>query len=293
MKRFLRRPELQRQRQYRVSKWVGRNWARVHYARRIEPTWFEINRHELLIDNLGVAFDGFRIVQISDLHCGPKLPQDYLQQVMAAAQAEAPDAIVLTGDFVHKGFRHVDMAATSLERLSAPHGVYAVLGNHDHSIRNSLGIRRHRRLSATIIHALQSRGVRVLDNESLTFQQGEDQLHLVGVDDMWSRRCDVDRAMEGLDAATPRVLLAHNPRTIERLGGRRCDVMLSGHTHGGQVNWPGLGRIALGRRTKQFAAGLYRHDQTHLYVNKGVGFGWRFRFGVRPEIAVFQLRCTI
>ena len=89
------------------------------------------------------------------------------------------------------------------------------------------------------------------------------------------------------------MMLAHNPRTIERLGGRRCDVMLSGHTHGGQVNWPGLGRIALGRRTKQFAAGLYRHDQTHLYVNKGVGFGWRFRFGVRPEIAVFQLRCAI
>jgi predicted MPP superfamily phosphohydrolase len=65
--------------------------------------------------------------------------------------------------------------------------------------------------------------------------------------------------------------------------------MLSGHTHGGQINWPGLGRFFLGRKAKQFAAGLYRHKTTHLYVNKGVGFGWRFRFGVRPEIAVLTL----
>jgi predicted MPP superfamily phosphohydrolase len=286
----LRRPDQPKARPYRVSKWLGRNWARVHYARRVEPTWLEVNDHELPIADLGPGFDGFRIAQISDLHCGRQLSDDYLQQVVTAAQSENPDAIVLTGDFIHKGFRHVERAADSLVDLSAPHGVYAVLGNHDHSIRNALGIRRHRHLSRTITDALMARGIRVLDNEAVTIIRGDDRLHMAGVDDLWSRRCDLDRALAGLDVNTPRVVLAHNPRTVERLEGRRCDVMLSGHTHGGQVDWPGLGRVALGRKAKQFAAGLYRHEQTHLYVNKGVGFGWRFRYGVRPEVAIFQLR---
>src|SRR5262249_19405672 len=107
---------------------------------------------------------------------------------------------------------------------------------------------------------------------------------------LWSRSCDLNRALNGLDAAVPCIVLAHNPRTIEQLNGRRCDLMLSGHTHGGQVNWPGIGRPALGKRARQFAAGLYQVNGSYLYVNKGVGFGFPFRFGVRPEVAVATLR---
>ena len=84
-------------------------------------------------------------------------------------------------------------------------------------------------------------------------------------------------------------MLAHNPRTVERLDGRRCDLMLSGHTHGGQVDLPKLGRVTLGRKAKRWAAGAYAFGDTYLYVNKGVGFGWRWRFGVRPEVAVLTL----
>ena len=113
---------------------------------------------------------------------------------------------------------------------------------------------------------------------------------MVGVDDLWSRRCDLEQALNGLDPNAPRVLLAHNPRTIEQLDGRRCDLMLSGHTHGGQINVAKLGRVTLTKRNRRFAAGLYQHGPTQLYVNKGVGCGVRFRYGVRPEIAVFQLR---
>ena len=84
-------------------------------------------------------------------------------------------------------------------------------------------------------------------------------------------------------------MLAHNPRTVEFLGGQRCDLMLSGHTHGGQINLPGMGRPTLSKKAKRFAAGMYRHNGIHLYVNKGVGFGFRFRFGVRPEVAILSL----
>ena len=101
--------------------------------------------------------------------------------------------------------------------------------------------------------------------------------------------CDLDRAFHGLSPHVPRVVLAHNPITIEHLAGRRCDLMLSGHTHGGQVNIPGLGRF-LGPKAKRFAAGMYTVRKSLLYVNKGVGFGLRVRFGVRPEVAVMILQ---
>ncbi|MFL5329576.1 MAG: metallophosphoesterase [Gemmataceae bacterium] len=284
-----KRPDARRP-SYRFARWLGRNWAKLSYARQIEPTWLEINRFEVSIADLPDSFDGFRIVQISDMHCGRHLPPGYLDDAISRAGAESADVIALTGDFVHKGFRHVEEAADSLTGLSAKHGVYAVLGNHDHSIRNALGVRRYRHLSQTITDALAARGVRVLENESVTLRRGDEELHLAGVDDLWSRRCDVDQAFEGLNSATPRVLLAHNPRTIERLSDHRCDLMLSGHTHGGQVNFAKFGRVTLSKKAKRYAAGLYRHGPTQLYVNKGVGCGVRFRYGVRPEVAVFQLR---
>jgi predicted MPP superfamily phosphohydrolase len=261
----------------------------LSYAVRVEPVWLEVNRFVVPIHGLGSSFDGLKIVQLSDLHCGRQLPQHYLDETIAAALAERGDIIVVTGDFVHKGFRHVDRVASAVGQLEAPLGVYAVLGNHDHAIRNALGLRRHRDLATTITRALNQRGIRVLDNESITLKRQADSLHLAGVDDLWSRRCRVDRALDELDDHTPCVLLAHNPRTVERLEGRRCDLILAGHTHGGQIDWPGLGRVTLGKRGRQYAAGFYRHGHTHLYVNKGVGFGWRIRYGVRPEIAVFQL----
>jgi predicted MPP superfamily phosphohydrolase len=107
---------------------------------------------------------------------------------------------------------------------------------------------------------------------------------------LWSRTCDLDRAFADLSPEVPCLALAHNPRTVERLDGRRCDLMLSGHTHGGQVKVPGLGRPTLGRKSRRFAAGLYKYRKTQIYVNKGVGFGFRFRFGVRPEVAVLILQ---
>lgn len=277
-------------RRIRISRWLGRNWARLAYAVRVEPTWLEVNRFEVPIHGLGPAFAGFKIVQLSDLHCGRQLPQSYLDETIAAAKNEAGDIVVLTGDFVHKGFRFVEKAADAVGHLRAPLGVFAVLGNHDHAIRNALGLRRHRDLAKTITNALTKRGIQVLDNESVTLRRHKDCLHIAGVDDLWSRRCHLDRALDELDSTNPRVLLAHNPRTIDRLEGRRCDLILSGHTHGGQIDWPGLGRVTLGKRTRRYAAGLYRQGHTHLYVNKGVGFGWRIRYGVRPEIAVFELR---
>lgn len=273
----------------RWAHWLGRNWARISYGYSVEPTWLELNQIEVPVPDLPEAFIGFRIVQMSDFHCSKQVPAEYLAETIALAQAQAADLMVLTGDFVHKGYKYVDAVADMLGTLSAPFGVFAVLGNHDYSVRNALGVRRYRDLHRAVGDALGARGIRVLRNESLPLVRGDTQLTLVGVEDLWSRCCDLNQALAGLDSATPRVILAHNPRTIEQMDGRRCDLMLSGHTHGGQVDWPGIGRPTLGKHARRFAAGLYQFNGSYLYVNKGVGFGIRFRFGVRPEVSVLTL----
>jgi predicted MPP superfamily phosphohydrolase len=274
----------------RLASWIGRNWARLTYAVRVEPTWLELNCHEVSIADLPSAFDGLRIVQLSDFHCGHHVTPAYLNEAVDLTQAQQPDVTVLTGDFIHKGFRHISGMAKSLSRLSARHGVYAVLGNHDYSVRNGLGIRRYKHLHRAVADSLTSHGIRVLHNETVPLIREGHTLHLTGVEDLWSRACDLDRAFAGLSPSLPRVVLAHNPRTVERLAGHRCDLMLSGHTHGGQVNLPLVGRVALGRKVRRFAAGMYHYRNTVLYVHKGVGFGLRLRYNVRPEVAVFTLR---
>ncbi len=286
------RPERPGQLGNRCARFIGRNWARVSYGVRVEPTWLELTETCVAVPDLAAAFDGFRIVHLSDFHCGRHVTTKYLNEAVDLAQRQRPDVVVLTGDFVHRGFRYVEQAARALGRLTAPEGVYAVLGNHDFSVRNALGIRRHRHLHRAVTGALAARGIRVLENEAVRLVRAGAALHLVGVADLWSRVCDLEQAFAGLYPDVPRVVLAHNPRTVEQLGARRCDLMLSGHTHGGQVNWPGLGRPLLGRRARRFAEGLYRYRDTLLYVNKGVGCGVRFRFGVRPEVAVLTLEPT-
>jgi hypothetical protein len=274
----------------RWARWIGRSWARVSYGYRIEPTWLELNRCEVPVADLPEPFAGFRIVQLSDFHCSRQVTPAYLAEAVDLALAQDPDLVVLTGDFVHRGYKYIAAVAAALGRLSAPHGVFAVLGNHDFSVRNALGFRRHRHLHRAVSNALSERGIRVLQNEAVCLTRASAAVHLIGVEDLWSRVCDLERAFAGLNSQTPRIVLAHNPRTVEFLEGRRCDLMLSGHTHGGQIHLPGLGRPTLGRRARRFAEGMYRHHHTLVYVNKGVGFGFRFRFGVRPEVAVLDLQ---
>jgi hypothetical protein len=274
----------------RWARWIGRNWARVSYGYKVEPTWLELNHCALAIADLPESFADFRIVQLSDFHCSNQVTPAYLAEAVALAQAQAPDLIVLTGDFIHRGYKYIQPVAQCLGQLRAPCGIYAVLGNHDFSVRSALGFRRYRHLHRAVAKALSSNGIRVLHNEAVAIQRGDALIQLVGVEDLWSRMCDLESAFADLSPLVPNVVLAHNPRTVEILQGRRCDLMLSGHTHGGQIHLPGIGRPTLGKRSRRFAAGLYQYRNTQVYVNKGVGFGFRFRFGVRPEVAVLTLR---
>jgi predicted MPP superfamily phosphohydrolase len=273
-----------------MARFVGRNWARLGYAYHVEPTWLAVNRVTLCVRNLPSALAGVRIAHLSDFHHGPHIPTGYLEDAVERAAAEKPDLIALTGDYIDRGPDHVGTAAKLFRHLKAPLGVFAVLGNHDFSVHTARGARKYPELDRAVTDALATEGVTVLRNRSVRVEHNGAALLVAGVDDLWSGESDPDAALDGTCANTPRVVLAHNPESIEQLANHRADVVLSGHTHGGQINWPGLGRLLLGKKARRWAAGLYPIGPGHLYVNTGVGFGWRFRFGVRPELAVFTLQ---
>src|SRR5215213_5821257 len=138
----------------RWAKWLGRSLARLHYARHVEPTWLEVNELCVPVRGLPPAFDGFRIAHLTDLHAGHHLPAAYLAEAIDLTLAQEADLVVVTGDFIHHGFHHVREAAAAAGRLQAPHGVFAVLGNHDYSIRNAFGFRRHPLLHRAVADAL-------------------------------------------------------------------------------------------------------------------------------------------
>ena len=175
------------------------------YAYHVEPTWLEVNRHDIPVKDLGVGFHGLKIAQLTDLHCGPQVPTAYLENALARAMAEKPDLIALTGDFIHKGYKHIAAAAKLVRHLKAPLGVFAVLGNHDFSVRNALGVRRHPGLHKAVADALEAEGVRVLRNRACAFERNGDELLLAGVDDLWSRECDPARYARRGRARTRRV----------------------------------------------------------------------------------------
>jgi uncharacterized protein len=273
---------------FRLARWVGRSLAHLSYAVLVEPTWLEVNHLEIPVAG-GPSAGRLRIVQLSDFHFQRRVPERYIEHCIQSANGEQPDLVALTGDYIHKGPRFVDRIAEMLSQLTAPLGVFAVLGNHDHAVRNAWGLRGYPMLHRKIAASLERHGIRVLHNELLTLDHAGGRYQISGVDDLWSRRCRPDLALAQLDAALPHVMLAHHPRTIELIAGKRCDLMLSGHTHGGQIHTRRFGSPTLGRKMKRYAAGLYSVADSHLYVNKGVGYGLKIRFNRRPEIAVFDL----
>ncbi|MCY2966558.1 MAG: metallophosphoesterase [Planctomycetota bacterium] len=269
-----------------LARWVGDRLAQLSYAVLVEPTWLEVNRLRFALRE-GTE-SPFRVVQISDIHYHGRTPLAYMLHCVQSANAENADIIALTGDYIHAGGRHVDKVAEILGKLRAKSGVFAVLGNHDHAIRASWGLKFHRHLNVRVAQALTKQGIRVLHNELVVVEHEGQKFQISGVDDLWSRKCLPEVALAQLDPALPHIMLAHHPLTIHLIEGKRCDLMLSGHTHGGQIHSERFGSITLSNKMKQYAAGLYTFGNQRLYVNKGVGYGWRIRYNRRPEIAVFE-----
>ena len=255
--------------------------ATAAYARLIEPYNYLISETDIFIRDLPQAFEGFRVTQLTDIHHSRILGLEEIGRVVSLAQQTRPDMFVLTGDYSTSYRRYIEPCAEALSALSAPEGVWAVLGNHDHYTDPELTIR-----------ALQRNHIAVLNNANTTLRRGSDAIQLSGIDDWTWNGTDWVKAFAGLKTNTPTILLSHQPTVLDFEQTKDVSLILSGHTHGGQLNFPLLGAPArLFTKDLRYARGLFRRGETQLYVSTGTGvIGLPVRLGVRPEIAVLRLR---
>ncbi len=245
-----------------------------------EPYMLTIEHQPIYLAKLPRQFDGFRIVQLSDVHHGPFSSREQIERAVETANRLKPDIIALTGDYISKERGYAPSCAEMLGKLEARYGVYAVLGNHDHWTDAKL-----------ITDLFCAEGIKVLINEGMRFEHADAAFWLAGVDDTMVGLEDISLAMAGSRRDEMKLLLAHNPIVLRRAARAGIDLVLSGHTHGGQVAWRSE-RSASGRPRRRLLKGLGRQGNTQIYVTRGLGTViLPIRYGCPPEVSLLELRC--
>ena len=254
------------------------------YITRIEPEWIDIVPQELHLPRLSTAFDGFRLVQISDIHLSEALNGEQLAQACQQVIAQKPDLVAITGDFIEERRgqrRRLAGLIDGLRELTQQAQVVFVFGNHDYWT----GADRLR-------SALAELDMQELRNDVLTLEKDGQKLHVAGVDDIWEGRPNLSAVLAKLPDDGAAVLMAHEPdyaNTSAKTG--RFDLQLSGHSHGGQVVLPLVGPPILPSMGELYPSGLYQVGTMKQYTNRGLGTtSPHVRFNCRPEITVFTLR---
>jgi predicted MPP superfamily phosphohydrolase len=235
------------------------------------------------LSKLPRTLSGYKIVQLTDIHVGPTIGREFIEQIVRKTNAASPDLIVITGDLVDGTVEQLGALVEPLRQLRAPDGVFFVTGNHEY----------YSGADEWIAH-LETLGIRVLRNEHLRLRDGgEGGLDLAGVDDWTAKQMlphhgpDLPKALAGRDEARALVLLAHQPKAIVEAAQRGVDLVLSGHTHGGQL-FPFMYLVAL---QQPYVDGLHRHEGTAIYVSRGTGYwGPPMRLGAPAEITLLELQ---
>lgn len=253
---------------------------------RINPVAVELPR-------LPPAFVGATIAVVADLHAGPlRQGRAAVARLAEAVNSADPDLVVLLGDMVHHG-RHAQAYLGGLAALRAPLGRFACLGNHEHGIvwyTRHLGPRWRTPLAAWRERYRQL-GIELLVNEARAVHCGQARLWLVGVDDAYTSRADLAAALQHTEEGDCNIAITHSPDLLGDPLAGRLDLVLAGHTHGGQICLPWLGPVwAPCRRPRQRAAGLVRQRFPAAYVTRGVGEGVPIRLGCPREIPLIELR---
>lgn len=246
--------------------------------------WFFVTRNvDVRVRGLDPKFDGFTIAQLSDLHIGALTPLWWAQRWARAANDTNADIVVVTGDMVTSGVDFHEDIATLVGGLRGKEGVYVIMGNHDYFGQGE-----------PLISLLRDRGAHVLRNEKKLFSRDDAGLYLAGIDDTWTDRANMDAALADRTQGVPTVLLAHDPDRFPDAVKRNVDVVLSGHTHGGQIAVPFLGRfVNASKLAHRYHIGVYEDGDATLYVHGGLGTtGPPIRIGVAPTIALITLRAA-
>jgi uncharacterized protein len=260
----------------RLARRAGRKYLPSDNQNRLDTT-----RLTLYLKRLDAAFNGYRLVQISDFHIGTWANRQRLARAIQQVNNLQPDLVAITGDFVTRDpERYEQDLIHLLGSIKAVDGCVAVLGNHDHWS------------DAKIVRRILKRsGVIELNNATLTIQRRIATLHLAGVDDILMGFDDLESVLTKLPSDGAAILLAHEPDFAARsAASRRFDLQISGHTHGGQVHLPKFGPVVLPQQGRKYPCGLYQVNEMILYTNRGLGTAdIQLRYNCPAEITLFEL----
>ena len=243
-----------------------------------EANTLTVENVEIRLSRLPKNLEGFRIVHLSDIHHSPFTSLEHISRAVRIANQLQPDMFVLTGDFVSHESEYIAPMAAVMGELKAEFGTFACLGNHDHWTNAEM-----------VTNSLREHKINVLINQGFRFKAREASFWLCGVDDYMAGTTDLNAALRGSFPDEMKLLLAHNPKGLYRAARAGVDLVLSGHTHGGQVKIRDDEKRILPRR--KFASGLYRRKETQLYITRGIGtVVLPVRFGCPPEVSLIELK---
>jgi len=257
-----------------------------------EPHETTVSQVGITLKRLHPAFDGLRIAQLSDIHFNSFMTAGHLEKVIEVTNAQKPDVVILTGDFVTAGVSETPSdaraeqawpCASVLHKLESPLGCYAVLGNHDYDT------------NADIVAEALSAGARieVLRNKATVIQKDGARLWLAGVDDVTASRAKPDDALRGVPRQECTIVAVHEPDFADEMLKYPVDLQVSGHSHGGQIRFPVVGALYLPTWARKYPQGYYRFGDYQLYTNRGIGvIGLPMRLMCPPEITIFTLKTS-
>jgi predicted MPP superfamily phosphohydrolase len=256
--------------------------------------------HEVVVSQVGVKlkrlpaeFDGLRIAQLSDIHFNSFLTASHLDRVIELTNAQKPDLVIITGDLVtaavHRRQRKAKAAqawpcANMLRRIESPLGCFAVLGNNDYGA------------DADVVAEALSTGsqIQVLRNRAIALERAGSRLWLAGIDNVTAARAKPEAALRGVPKQECTVVAVHEPDYADVMRKFPVDFQVSGHSHGGQIRFPGVGALYLPPWGRKYPMGHYQLGELQLYTNRGIGvIGLPVRFLCPPEISVFTLKAQI
>ena len=253
----------------------------------LEPRWLEATETRVALPKAAWTAP-LRILHLSDLHASPFVPLGTIEHAINIGLATRPDIVCLTGDFVTVNESYDAAAYTRvLRHVAASAPAYAVLGNHDGGrwTGDQYGASDHRQVD----RLLEDSGIELLHNRAKRIAVASKELNLVGVGDLWMGEVDGRRAFSGVDQRLPTILMAHNPDSKDFVARDPWDVMLSGHTHGGQVLIPLVGPRFAPVADRRYVAGLKPWGDRQIYVTRGVGNIYGVRFRCRPEVSLLLI----
>jgi predicted MPP superfamily phosphohydrolase len=242
-----------------------------------EPNNIQIEKIDIEIQNLPEDFDGVKIVHLTDFHSFGFFERE--KRVIEIVSEINPDFVFITGDFVDSKTKDFDSCARFWQELGKQYNgrIFGVLGNHDLNSLEKL---------------LEQNNINILNNESTKIFQGDDYVYLIGVNDPDTHRDNLQKAMLGVKDNAPKILLAHSPDIIKDTENKEIDLILVGHTHGGQIKIPFITPFWVPTENRgKYASGLFEINNTYMYVNKGIGMtALQIRFNCAPEIAIIELK---